>query len=57
MRLSQQLFADRFDIPTDWHDMPSYRLFERCGLVHFASAGFPLFLPIGKRSFLNRFSY
>lgn len=49
MRISHQLFQDRFQVPEDWSSLPIYKLFEKIGLVVFSHAGFPTFLPIGQR--------
>lgn len=49
MRISHQLFPDYFQIPKDWSSLPTYKLFEKVGLVTFLQAGFPTFLPIGQR--------
>ena len=49
MRISNQLFQDRLQIPEHWSSLPTYKLFEKVGLVTFLRAGFPTFLPIGQR--------
>jgi prolyl-tRNA synthetase len=49
MRLANQLFADRYAVPANWQQFQTYTLLERTGFVHFPYAGFPMFLPIGKR--------
>ncbi len=49
MRVSRQLFQDRFQVPENWSSVPTYKLFEKVGLVTFLRAGFPTFLPIGQR--------
>ncbi len=49
MRISHQLFQDRLQVPENWKSLPTYKLFEKAGLVVFSQAGFPAFLPIGQR--------
>jgi len=49
MRISHQLFQNRFQIPENWSSIPTYKLFEKIGLITFSRAGFPTFLPIGQR--------
>jgi prolyl-tRNA synthetase len=53
MRLSKQLFQDRFTIPENLEKLETYKLFEECGFVEFPYSGFPLFLSIGKRVMEN----
>ncbi|MDO8333519.1 MAG: aminoacyl--tRNA ligase-related protein [Nitrosomonas sp.] len=49
MRISHQLFQNFFQVPVNWQSMPTYKLFEKTGLVTFLQAGFPTFLPVGQR--------
>jgi len=49
MKISHQLFPDYFQVPKDWSSLPTYKLFEKVGLVTFLQAGFPTFLPVGQR--------
>lgn len=49
MRVSKQIFQDHFQVPTNWAFLPTYKLFEKVGLVFFGQAGFPTFLPVGQR--------
>lgn len=49
MRISRQLFQDRFQVPKDWSSLPTYKLFEKVGLAMFLRAGLPTFLPVGQR--------
>jgi len=48
MRISHQLFLDKFKVPEKWTSLQTYKLFEEIGLVTFPRAGFPLFLPVGQ---------
>ena len=49
MKISHQLFQEHFQVPKDWPLLPTYKLFEKAGLVMFLQAGFPTFLPVGQR--------
>jgi prolyl-tRNA synthetase len=48
MKISHQLFPDKFKVPENWTSLQTYKLFEKMGLAIFPKAGFPLFLPVGQ---------
>jgi len=48
MRLSKQLFPERYVVPEDSSSLPTYKLIERVGFVEFTIPGVPTFLPLGQ---------
>lgn len=48
MRLGNQLFQHTIGVPSNWEDLQTYSLMEKCGLVEFPYAGIPSFNPLGK---------
>jgi len=49
MKLSAQLFPEKYSVPEQWQSTQTYKLLEQSGFVYFPHSGYPLFLPIGQR--------
>src|SRR3989339_49781 len=53
MILSKQLFSEKYIIPKNYENRPTYKLAEELNLIEFPISGIPTLLPIGKRLVSN----